>query len=192
MTTYLLHGGMLVTKNASNDAYFKRIADAVPEDGTILFVLFAAEEHRWPELFETMKGYVADAAQSKHITYVQASKAGFLDEVRKADVVVIRGGGTDRLLETLRAYPDLAGVFAGKLVAGSSAGAYAIATYNYARGGKKIRNGLGLYPSRVLCHFQSTDEKEYNGQEALATMESEHQELPLIVLHDCEWKEVTI
>ncbi len=192
MTTYLMHGGMLVIKSASNDAYFKRIADAVPEGGMVLVVLFAALESRWPELLEIMKGYIVSAAPDKHINFVQATKENFLNEVAAADAVFMRGGETNRLLEALRAYPNLKEAFDGKLVAGSSAGAYAMGTYNYSRSGNKLRDGLNLVPSRVLCHYESEDPKEANGAEALATMESEHQELPLIVLRDGEWKEFTI
>lgn len=191
MTTYLLHGGMIKQENASNAAYFARIAKALPEGGTLLIVLFAAEEHRWPELFDMMKGYFASTNRSD-ITFIEATREGFLDEVRQADAIVIRGGETNRLLEALRSYGDLRAVFEGKLIAGSSAGAYAFGRYNYSRSGQRIRDGLALIEAKVLCHYMSEDPNERNADDAVALMESEHAELPLIVLRDSEWKEIIV
>ncbi len=193
MTTYLLHGGMIFNvKNASNEAYFRRIAEAVPEGGTALIVLFAAEESRWAEIFETMKKHLDAGLGGKDINYRLASREDFIEECKEADAIVIRGGSTDRLIEALRSYEGLDHAWRGKLVAGSSAGAYALGTYNYDKGGKRIRDGLGFVPSRVLCHFESEDLKERNGAEALAIMESAHKELPLILLRDTEWQEHTV
>lgn len=193
MTTYLLHGGMIFNvKNASNEAYFRRIAEAVPEGGTALIVLFAADEARWPEIFETMKSNLGAELGGKDIRYRLASREHFVEECRQSDAIVIRGGSTDRLIEALRAYSGLSDAWSGKLVAGSSAGAYALGTYNYDKGNRRIRDGLGFVPSRVLCHFESEDPKERNGEDALAIMESEHTELPLILLRDTQWKEIAV
>lgn len=192
MTRYLLHGGGLILKSEGNDSYFRTIVEAVPDGGTLLVVLFAATEDRWPELFENLKGYVAAQAGEKRIAYALATREHFVEEAGRADAILIRGGSTDRLIEALRAYNDLAAVFNGKLVAGSSAGAYAFGVYNYSRSGKKLRDGLGLVKAKVLCHYESEDPKEHNGADAVAVMEAEHPELPLITLRDAEWKELTV
>jgi len=191
MTTYLLHGGMLKDKNASNEAYFRRIVRGVPDGGTVLIVLFAATEDRWPELFEELKGAMEAQTEGKPLQFVCATKKRFVEEAKHADAIVIRGGSTDRLLDALRSYDDLGRVFAGKLVGGSSAGAYAIAAYNYDRSARECRAGFGLLPLRVICHYESPT-SDGAGPEAVEIMNGDHADLPLLLLHDCEWKEYTV
>ena len=192
MTTYLLHGGMLRYENASNDAYFKEIAEFIPENGTALIVLFASEEERWPEQFENVITLVKAQADGKNIDFKLATREHFIEEIAAADAIVIRGGSTNRLLEALRAYALSMQSFEGKIVTGASAGAYALAQFGYDKSHKSIRTGLGFVPVRVLCHYMSDKPEEHTDDAAIEILNSAHQELDLVVLEDSNWKKFTI
>ncbi len=193
MTTYILHGGYMRDKNQLNDAFYQRVTELVPDRGTILFVYFAADdESQYQELYLGQKAQMEEFASAKNLTYVCASSKCFLDEVREADAILIRGGSTNKLLAALHRYPKLAPLFNGKIIAGSSAGAYAIATLNYDKSEKAVRSGLGMLPVKVLCHYQSTDPGNFTGDDAIQIMNSALPELPLVVLKDHEWKEFTV
>jgi len=100
----------------------------------------------------------------------------------------MRGGSTPKLLGVLRKYESLKENLQGKTVAGSSAGAYAIGKYSAFHddeSGGKVREGLGLLPVRVVCHYQSADLPP--NPEALAILESTAPELDLVLLRDFEW-----
>lgn len=192
MTTYLLHGGMVRYESEWNDSYFKKIAESIPENGTALIVLFASEEPRWPEQLENMKALVAAQAGGKAINFILATREHFMEEIAAADAVIMRGGSTNKLLEALRSYPLTKESFAGKLVTGSSAGAYALAQFGYDKSHKAVRAGLGLVPARVLCHYLSDIQEERTDDKAVAVLEGIHHELELVILKDCEWKEFSL
>lgn len=192
MTTYLLHGGMVRYDNEHNDAFFKAIADAIPENGKALVVLFASKESNWPEQLENMQELVLAQAGGKAITFSIASREHLMEEIAASDAVLIRGGSTNMLLEALRKYPLSRESLDGKVVAGSSAGAYALAAYGYDKSEKAVRVGLGLVPVRALCHYLSDTPEERTDDTGIAVMNSVHQELELVVLKECEWKQFSL
>ncbi len=194
MTTYILHGGYVRHSNESNDAYYRRVIELVPEGGTILFVYFAArnDEGNYEELYTAQKMQMEQFVNGKRLTYVCATPEHFLEEIKNADAVLMRGGSTNTLLETLRTYPDLKNAFEDKVVTGSSAGAYAIAAYNYDKSQRTMRTGLGLLQVRAVCHYQSENEENCVDDDGVTIMNAVHGELPLIVLKDHEWKEFTV
>lgn len=192
MTTYILHGGMMRSHNELNDSFYMRIAALIPDGGKVLLVYFASEENQVPELFKSIQQIIEDLVPEKHLSYARATEERFLEEVQAADAIIFRGGSTDRLIAALRGYPDLAKAFEGKVVAGSSAGAYALAHFNYDKSGKKMREGLGMVNVKCVCHYQSPDLKNNPGDDALGIMDAEHQELELVILKDSEWKEFSV
>lgn len=98
------------------------------------------------------------------------------------------GGSTNKLLETLRTYPDLKPLLEGKTIAGSSAGAYAIAQFGASHSEDAVREGLGLAPLRVICHDESAELPPAPG--AVALLKETSKNLELVSLKDCEWKVV--
>lgn len=191
MTTYILHGGGMHEEGESNDRMYDRIVEAVPQDGTILLCYFASEESDRPTLLDRTKNRIGSRIVPKNIQFVTTTEETFMADAKTADAIIFRGGSTNRLLATLRSYPDLKEVFEGKLVMGSSAGAYALSAYNYDKSENSTREGLGFVPVRTICHYLSQT-KDGVGEEAVQTMNTTHTELPLITLDDCEWKEYSL
>lgn len=109
-----------------------------------------------------------------------------LEEVQNADAVYLHGGSTNKLLRLLREFPSLEQYIQGKTVAGSSAGAYAIAKYGASHSEDAMREGLGLAPLRVVCHYESSELPPAPG--AVALLQNTATELELVLLRDFEWK----
>ena len=77
----------------------------------------------------------------------------------------------------------------GKTIAGSSAGAYAIATLSASHHEETAREGLSLAPIRVICHYQS--DRLPPKAESVTALKATVQNLELITLKDYEWKVFT-
>lgn len=191
MTTYILHGGFEKLDCESNDAFYRRIVELVPDGGTILLVFFASVDEEHAKRFSEYEERFMSRMSGKHLTLVLATKENFMEQVKNADAVIMRGGSTDRLMSVLHTYPNLKEAFQGKLVTGSSAGAYALSAFNYDKSAKVVRTGLGMVPVKTICHYQS-ETAENPGVEAEPIMREAHPEVPLLILKDAEWKEFTL
>ena len=96
------------------------------------------------------------------------------------------GGETEKLIETLRRFPDFTEVIKGKTVGGSSAGAYILSKYYHSASSDSAHEGFGLVPVRVICHYES-DKFETRGN-PMEQMKKYSADLELVVLRDCEWR----
>lgn len=188
MTRYILHGGFTRKENDLNRSFFREFVKHIPDGGTALMVFFASREEDPTSTFKELSERVRAEAGSKKLNFVLASREGFLDEMRDADAVYINGGSTNKLLAILRTYPDLAPLMQDKTVAGSSAGAYALVRYGTSHSEESVREGLGLLPLRVVCHYESPELPP--SQASLEALKSMAQNLELVLLKDCEWKTV--
>jgi len=74
----------------------------------------------------------------------------------------------------------------GKTVAGSSAGAYALARFGASHDEAEVREGLGLVPIRIVCHYESTELPP--NAESVSLLKNTAPELELVFLKDFEWK----
>ena len=93
----------------------------------------------------------------------------------------------------LKKYPNLKEVLRNKTIAGSSAGAYAIGRYSPFHddnSGGEVREGLGLLPLRVVCHYES--ETSPPNPQALSSIKNMPNNLELVLLRDFEWKVFTV
>lgn len=115
-----------------------------------------------------------------------ATEEDFISQVRQANAIHFRGGHTPKLISTLAQYTDLVSELKPKTLSGSSAGAYALAKYGPGHSEEGIREGLGIVPVRVACHYESPElppnPKSYAELVELAP------ELELVQLRDCEWR----
>ena len=151
-TKYILHGGSAQKVNGENDAFIQEILRDVPTDAKILLVYFAVG----PDNYELNR--IKDEANfdrnkdDKKMRFEVADEHRFVDQVGWADVVYIGGGTTPDLLGVLTKFSDLGKLFAGKIIAGESAGANALAEYGYSPTLKKWFKGLGLVPVVMVPH----------------------------------------
>ncbi len=187
MTKYILHGGFSRKDNESNRALFAELVSDVPDGGTVLLVYFASESgDDIGRRFTNHQQQILSQANGESLQLVLADEMDFKVQVEKADAVYFNGGSTLKLLTTLEQFPHLNELFVGKTVAGSSAGAYVLATYGAAHSGEHIRKGLGLVPVRVVCHYESPELPP--SPTSLEEIEKTASELELVILRDYEWR----
>lgn len=187
MTKYILHGGFSRKDNESNRTFFSELVSDVPEGGTVLLVYFASGPGDDFNLrFNNHKQQIISQAQGKSLYLVLANETDFIAQLQEADAIYFNGGDTNILLATLRKYIDFKEFLKGKTVAGSSAGAYALATYGTAHSGEHARKGLGLLPVRVVCHFESPELPP--SKTSLEEIGKTATELELVFLKDYEWQ----
>ena len=180
-TKFVLHGGFTPGEAQVNDSFFKEILSDAPSESVILLVYFAKEADRVVkyrdediEQFNKNKG-------SKTLQFETASEDGFVDQVKKADVVYLHGGHTGKILETLKKYSGLKELFEGKIVAGDSAGANVLAAAFYS-GTLGVAEGLGVIPLKVICHYR---------EELKNMLQEVRPELEIIFLLEYQFKVIT-
>lgn len=189
MTKYILHGGYTGTDNELNRTFYEEITRDVPDGGTILLCYFASKDVDNSGRFKEDSERIKEQSLGKNLIFLLADEGNFMEQLEKADALYIRGGSTPKLLGVLRKYDKFKESLGGKTLAGSSAGAYAIGRYSAFHddeSGGQIREGLGLLPLRVVCHYESPDLPP--NPQALSALENIAQDLELIYLKDFEWK----
>ncbi|HEV7702229.1 MAG TPA: Type 1 glutamine amidotransferase-like domain-containing protein [Candidatus Paceibacterota bacterium] len=188
-TKFILHGGYTRTDNEMNRSFFEEITRDVPDGGTILLCYFASQEEDVQKKFQEDSISIKKQTHSKNLKFLLATEENFMDQVKKASAIYIRGGSTPKLLETLNKYPDFKNNLKNKTVAGSSAGAYAIGNHSPFHSdetGEEVRQGLGLLPLPIACHYES--ESLAPNKRSLTRLKSLDPKLEPILLKDFEWK----
>ena len=187
MTKYILHGGFTRRDNELNHAFFEEVVRDVPDNGIILLVYFASRtEGDVSESFKCHVKMLTQQAPGKNLHFFVATKKDFLNQIKQSDVIFFNGGSTKKLLKVLKTYPDLKPLVERKTVAGSSAGAYALVRFGTSHSEEEVREGLGLVPIRVICHYES-DELPPNAA-AVSLLKKTATNLELSILKDFEWK----
>jgi peptidase E len=192
MTTFLLHGGFALRDVQSNTSFWQRLCCDLDEGDEVLIVTFAVRDDvEVPQKFEAITQCILNAANSRDVQTILATKEQFLEQLASARAVYIQGGSTSKLLRIFSEYPDLALSLKEKeIIAGSSAGAYALVGYGASHSEKKMREGLGCVPVRLVCHFESSELPP--SAEAVKLLRESEQQLPMIFLCDFEWKEILV
>ncbi len=157
MTKYILHGGFTRRDNESNRTFYKEFVSGIPNGGTVLLIYFASRSDDITEVSEEQKMLFSAEAAEKNLSFLVATEEDFLKQIKESDGIYIHGGSTNKLLRVLRTYPDLRPLVEGKTIAGSSAGAYALVKFGASHSEEVVREGLGLVPLRVVCHYESLE-----------------------------------
>ena len=155
MTKYILHGGYTRIKNKFNEKFFKEILLDFKKSTHVLLVLFARPDSEWSALEKREKDHLAKSRPDLKLVFETANdKTDILErQIKYADVIYILGGENEPLQKQLRRVNYLKSLLKGKVVVGSSAGAYAFSKYYYSHEDKGIFEGLGILPIKVLAHY---------------------------------------
>ena len=155
MTKYILHGGNAQEPCSDNNNFFIEILKDTKMNTKILLVHFAGR----PEKAILNKAKDIDQFKrvqgDKILEFEVADEQSFLEKIKRNDIIYLGGGTTVRLLETLRKFPNLKNIFKGKIIAGESAGANALATYCYSKSAGGVFQGLGILPIKVIPHYET-------------------------------------
>jgi hypothetical protein len=180
-TKIILHGGYSRVDNDLNRSFFAELVKDMPPGGAVLLCYFAYEGD-YSKHVAAHTAFV-HAARSD-VRVMVANEDAFESEVRHADAVYLNGGHTPRLFSALQKYP-FGEMIRGKVVAGSSAGAYVLAHKGAAHTGEEARLGLGITRKNVVCHFES--ETLQPTKQSLRELQ-EDVEREIVYLGDFEWK----
>lgn len=185
MTKYILHGGYTSEDNSLNDKFFKEITRELEGEINILLVYFASEESEYESKFRQDKEKFLTNSENKNLRFEIANEYDFIEQIKRSNVIYIRGGDTFKLLEILKSYPEFPGAIEGKTVTGSSAGVYVLSRIFYSRTKERIFKGLDILPIAVACHFKGDQnvlkllEEKAEGTKIILLDEFEHQVLTL-------------
>jgi len=156
MTKYILIGGYVAKAEDGGKSFAEELTKNFKEPVKILDCMFAREEETWNEKFKEDVLFFEKHLPNKKLEMKLANEANFVEQIKWADAIFIRGGKTKPLLDKLRKQNRWEKELVGKTVAGTSAGAHAIAKYYYGLDEKaEIIKGLNLLPVKVIVHYRS-------------------------------------
>jgi peptidase E len=155
---------------------------------SFLIVSFARPTEAW-DLPEEEIVKIKTLNQNKIIHFHTASKENFIKELKVADVVYVRGGNTSKLVAELKKTTDFNDLIQGKVVAGSSAGALALAKYYFSQDEDSISEGLGILPAKMITHFGLPNNYNQSFEPELKTLQEYKKEesLKTIALRETEF-----
>jgi peptidase E len=187
MTKYILDGGYIQKAKDGGRAFVEELVKDIDlyRPIKILDCIFAWTEDSWGEKIKEDKELF-----SKFITnfeLILAYQDKFVDQVRNADVIFLRGGETDILLERLSKSGDWTKELEGKTVVGTSAGAMALVKYSHALEKNEFIAGLGIVPVKVIAHWKS-DIYEVDWDKAFQGLKDYKEDLPIYTLAEGEFK----
>lgn len=177
-TKFILHGGFAGHVNEQNDSFFREILKDTPDKLKVLLVYFAKEIDRVPVSEKEDIVQFERNKENKDIFFQVADEKSFAEQVKSADIIYFHGGNTLKLLETLKKFPGLKELLAGKVVAGESAGAYVLSSVFYSKTENGLYQGLGFVPVKIICHYIGENEDKL----------ADNQELETLLLSDYQYK----
>ena len=157
MTKYILHGGQTGVSNKHNEAFYQEWVkdfknDFIPK---ILLVYFARQKEEWEKLEKQDKERFAKYTNNRQVDFIIAGTEMnlFQDQAKRANVVYIRGGSSEMLMNTLMPIKNkLLEILKNKVYAGSSAGVMILS--NYTRSiNTDWKKGFGLLPINTFVHY---------------------------------------
>ena len=192
MTKFILVGGYTSKAADGGRAFAEELTSGFGGHIKLLDCLFARSRDSWEKAFNQDKEFFAKHL-SDRVTDIQlADPERFIEQLRWADVVYIRGGESDKLKDVFSRWPGWEKELSDKTLAGSSAGANMIAQYFYGLDDLGIHTGQGLLPLKVLVHYRS----DYNAphidwDKAEEELKNYKEDLPLVTLQEGKFKVFT-
>lgn len=155
MTKYILNSGGSSKYPAKAQGFYREVVAGLGSSPRVLMCYFAQPREHWETRYadHTVR-CTQTMEEGVQPVYQLAMPAMFAEQLQWCDAVVISGGDDTLLQHYLRQY-DLPVAWAGKVVAGSSAGANALATYYWTCDWRELQQGLGVVPVAFLPHFRS-------------------------------------
>ena len=154
-TKYILHGGAARRETEDNKKFFEEITKGLSDSSNVLVICYAKPKETWNETLKAVKKTISSASPQKVLNFELASDktSAFIEQVKKADAIYLLGGDSHTLKEYLSYFPDLSKLWAGKTVAGSSAGALVLSKYFYENDDDTCNEGLSILPFKTFCHY---------------------------------------
>jgi len=193
MTKLILVGGYVRKADDGGKAFVEEMIKGFEEPIKILDCMFARYKEVWNKKFEEDKEFYKAKLPDKNIELRLANPEEFIDQVKWADAIFLRGGSSEELVRALQENIEWTKYLDGKTVAGTSAGADALSKYYYGLDSLDVREGLGLVSVKVIPHFRA----DYHGWEfdwdrAYSDLENYKEELPILALAEGQFEVVEV
>lgn len=189
----LMGGRPWQTKDAGRKFVHVLLRYAVKQ-ANLAFCMFAQPERDWEETRKWNAGMIDRFAGKTAARYATMTAENFEQLSRWADIIYIPGGFSHGLRDKLQAYPTLAQLWEGKVVAGSSAGAAALcAQYVYLQD-RTFGEGLGWVQASCIPHWR--DNFEGYADEDWDLVEAEllkrRPDLPVLCIPEGQFMEISV
>lgn len=191
---YILIGGYVRNAPDGGKAFCEELIKGFSEPVKILVCLFAEEDVAvWPEKFQRDHELFDQMLHDKKLDLQLAQRETFVEQIKWADAIYLRGGSAEVLLTNiLTEIPNISQLLDGKTVAGTSAGADAIAKYYYDLDHLKLSQGLGLLPIKVIVHYKSNyNAPNIDWDKAYQELQEYKEPLELLALAEGEFRVIT-
>lgn len=181
MTKFIVRGGAVGQEDDSQEAFFSEMLKGLSDGANILLVYFAIEPEKWGEHFILDEERFEKAGNGVRLKLIVARESSFLQQVKDADLIYLRGGRTQMLQDVLKQFPSLGRMFEKKIIAGSSAGACVLARFYADNDRKDVFSGLGMLPYKICVHYKEDTA-------LVKKLEAISEELPLMKLPEGEFQ----
>jgi len=159
MIKYILHGGYTSNPSESNKQFYAEMVPDLERPVSLLLVYFSRKREEWQQLFEQDKKHFLERATFKappEFILADDNPEKFIEQVKSADTIYMRGGGEFHLIEFMKGIKNTKELFEGKIISGSSMGAYAISKYYYSNDEDKFKEGAGILPIKAFAHYDES------------------------------------
>src|SRR5689334_13841863 len=126
MTKFVLVGGHPWKAPDAGRGFADEMLRGLSEPVRILLVPFARPKEAWDKALADDKEFFTKHFPGKDLDIRLADERGFLEQVKWASVVLLKGGKSEVLIDVLNRHAVWEKELPGKTLAGSSAGADAI------------------------------------------------------------------
>jgi peptidase E len=165
-----------------------------PKQVNLAFCIFAQPESDWQETRRTNDEMFTKCGGQRQITAKVMTTENFAEISAWADIVYLPGGNPFTLKEKIEAAGDIATLWEGKVIAGSSAGADLFCkAYPYLQE-RTLGEGLGWLPVACIPHWREPFENftkedwDWAEQEVL----KRHPNLPVLCIPEGQFVELTV
>lgn len=188
---FILVGGYIHKAPDEGKAFCEELIKGIDKKPIkILDCMFARKIEDWEESIKKDTTFFSRFISNFELTLAQPDK--FTEQVKNSDIIYLRGGHTSILLELLNKDRNWINELDGKVLAGSSAGADAIAKYYAVLKTHRVGDGLGLLPIKFIPHWMSdySDEEVSNidWDSELEKLKVYKEDLPVYTLREGEFK----
>jgi len=188
MTKYILVGGYPPKASDGGKALAKEMIKGFKEPVKFLVCYFARPKIQWKSNAKEDRLFFQNHLKGKKIEFQIATVKNFIEQMKWSNVIYIRGGKIEKLLELLNRCDGWKKELEGKTLVGSSAGAMAVAKYSYNVDNLILENGLGLLSVKVLVHYLSNyNAPNIDWDKAFKELKNYKENLPTHALKEGEY-----
>ncbi len=184
MTKYILVGGYVWKAEDGGKAFVQELVKGFDKPVKILDCLFASAPHEVENKFKEDRELFSKFDPDVKLELAIPEK--FLEQLKSANVLFLKGGDTEQLMQALKKCGDWLAYLDGKTVAGTSAGAMALVKYSHALEKDKLIEGFGIVPLKIIAHWESQI-YDVSWGKVLMELASHGEDLPIHTLREGEF-----